>query len=328
MGLHRLGNYLSQQIWNDNAAAIERFASAVGGRGVASGLELSAGDGLQVEVSAGLVVTGGSARQTALIYATVPPSNSKYVWVDEEGTIAFSDSASDLGGSNVCLGRVFSDADSITSVTTEGRCEIARWTSLRTYSLGQNLLVLDTETGRVGIGMEPTVAFEVSGSARFSSEVSADRVLVRSRVSAPSGEAGAATLCFSGGELKAVQSGEPAVSLTRGFRPVSFGWASRSLVLSDDLTLGSTDAPIQALQAGGADREIRLPAVADVDWGTWFRILNVGSSDDLVVKSFDGSTTLATLAPGQFVEALPVALAGSPVWPSSLAVQTMASSEA
>lgn len=70
--------------------------------------------------------------------------------------------------------------------------------------------------------------------------------------------------------------------------------------LSATRTLNGTSAQFQSLTASGADRNVVFPALGGNGAGQWFVVRNAGASNNIVCKKSDGSTTIATLAPGQW----------------------------
>lgn len=92
--------------------------------------------------------------------------------------------------------------------------------------------------------------------------------------------------------------------------------------LAGTKTLTNADRNVQALNPNGANRDVQLPA-SPLGWGDWFRIMNVGTANNLVVKSNGGGSTLVTLTPGQFCWIRPVTSSGSPAWPSSATAESM-----
>lgn len=70
--------------------------------------------------------------------------------------------------------------------------------------------------------------------------------------------------------------------------------------LSATRTLNGTSAQFQSLTASGADRNVVFPALGGNGAGQWFVVRNAGASNNVVCKKSDGSTTIATLAPGQW----------------------------
>ncbi|TXH55813.1 MAG: hypothetical protein E6Q97_07930 [Desulfurellales bacterium] len=68
--------------------------------------------------------------------------------------------------------------------------------------------------------------------------------------------------------------------------------------ISATKTLTDGDTPFQILTASGADRDVRLAVLSVSNHPTL--IYNKGASNSLVVKDNAGSTTFATLAPGEW----------------------------
>lgn len=149
-GYERLGSVLSQQLFNNTLNAIERQNLAQHGRGVVSGLELSAGAGLTLLVSAGEAV-GHCWHAFPAAELVIPPETEAYVWLEEDGTLSWSTAEAPPGPSSVCLGFAATGEAEIRSVSSRGRMPAARWTNARAYSLGEALRV-ETDTGLVGIG--------------------------------------------------------------------------------------------------------------------------------------------------------------------------------
>jgi hypothetical protein len=90
--------------------------------------------------------------------------------------------------------------------------------------------------------------------------------------------------------------------------------------LSANKSLVAADANVQALTASGASRNVTLPDPATMTFGHSYRIINAGSSNNLVLKDF-GGTTLATLTPGQSATVKPMSSGGALVWPASVATE-------
>lgn len=64
---------------------------------------------------------------------------------------------------------------------------------------------------------------------------------------------------------------------------------------------GAAASPqFQVLNPNGSNRNVLLPALLGSNNGLWYVIRNSGTSGNLVVKSSDGVTTYATLAPGDW----------------------------
>lgn len=97
---------------------------------------------------------------------------------------------------------------------------------------------------------------------------------------------------------------------------------ANSETISATKTLTTSDKNVQALVASGGNQDVKLPS-APSGYGDWFRIMNVGGSNNIVLKSNSGGTTIVNLAPGERVLVLPVVNAGVPAWPSSLTAEGM-----
>lgn len=136
--------------WNGLMDALETLLTRVAGRGVLFGLGLSAGSGLTLNIAAGTLWATGLVALDART-ATAPDNAIRYVWIDEEGLVTFTATSTDVGGTAVCLGWVSTSAGAIVSVTDAGRVDLARWDSLRTWSLGGDVVAIDLLTRSIGL---------------------------------------------------------------------------------------------------------------------------------------------------------------------------------
>lgn len=274
--------------YNLNIDSLESIGVYQLGRGVVSGLTLSA-SGLALSCTSGVVNALSCQTVTSVTGVTMPDNSTRYVWLTTSttagvttGTLSLSSTTADPGGNAVCLGRAVS-ASGVVTLTTYGRVDVMRWTDVRTQKLGQNLLVCDHLNQWVGFGKVPAAAFDFNdtitsaGSGVFSGSV-------------------------SGTSFSASQHQPDPVNTE---------------TLTATKTLVLTDKNIQALTASGASRDCKLPASTSLTYGHWFRIMNVGSSNNIVVKDNSGATTLCTLTPGQYCDIRPTVDAGSPDWPNS-----------
>lgn len=84
--------------------------------------------------------------------------------------------------------------------------------------------------------------------------------------------------------------------------------------LTGDRTLSGTSAHAQYLTASGANRNVLLPALGPNGAGQWFIIRNAGASNNIVVKTSDGGTTVVTLTPGDFAYLISGKVSGSLSW--------------
>lgn len=134
---------------NNRTASHEMVNSQVLGNGVVEGLNLSY-SGLDLTISAGkLLAKVGVSLPSITI--TVPPSVSRYVWLDSDGAYVLSASADSPGSAYACVGYFVSGASAITSVSTDGRqLPALLFTDDRVASILGGMK-LDGETGTISI---------------------------------------------------------------------------------------------------------------------------------------------------------------------------------
>lgn len=140
MGHTRLGSTLTQTWMNQILADIERLSRYAGGRGVLTGLALSIGTGLEVDIADGVILGEKATALTGIGPATLPASVTRYIWINEGGTILLTATDADPGGTYACLGRATSGASAITSVEENGRVDLLRYESLREITVGRHVL--------------------------------------------------------------------------------------------------------------------------------------------------------------------------------------------
>ncbi|MGV3616093.1 MAG: hypothetical protein ACO1SV_12225 [Fimbriimonas sp.] len=147
-GFARLGANLTTGIFNAVLDALELWAMRQG-KGVLSGLELSAGTGLEVEISAGSLL-GLKAVSIDLQTFALGASQTRYIWIDEAGAVTSSSDDTDPGGTSVCLGLVTTSGSAVTLITKAGRMETARWVD-RVFRVGAGRLEVDPEAQEVRV---------------------------------------------------------------------------------------------------------------------------------------------------------------------------------
>ena len=166
-GYTRITNYPVIGDWNDNYSALELNSTYSFGRGILSGLTLSAGTGLSLNVAAGTLM-GLKAVSISGTSTTVPDASTNYVWINESGSFTTSATTADPGGTYVCLGKVTAAGGVITTIdvtlATGGRMSVWRWTGIRVAQIGESLIYCDLANGWVGIGKTPAGTFDVSGT--------------------------------------------------------------------------------------------------------------------------------------------------------------------
>lgn len=297
--------------------ALENQSVRMLGRGVLSGLELSDGGGFDLDVSDGYLNTTRTVAVAALSY-TLPPSVTRWVWIDEDGAITLTASTTYPGGQVVCLGKVVTDGSGIDSISGDGRMKSLWWVDDWTLALGNSGVVIDVLNGRIGIGMVPTVPLESLAAFRGpglelpeqGSDPAAEAAHVKVFAKAVEGKAELHIRHEDAGIVQ-VYSGAHLID------PVNV----EAISATKELTIW--DANIQRLDGGGSNRDVLLPAAADISFGHWFQIINVGGTNDLVIKTNGGGTTLGTLNPGERSAIIrPVDDSGVPAWPATTAVDS------
>ena len=288
------------------------------GRGVISGCTLSDGGDLDVTVATGVIVTGATCTITGASFA-VPDASTVYLWISpltydsdtDEWSAQSTTSAStaDPGGDYVCLGRVTTVAGAITAITTEGRMDLNRWSAIRKFEVGQSTLVINTESGRVGIGVAtPSVSLDVSGTTKQDVARVTNYIALDQAAGDPSAPTDQATIYAKADSTHtniyfrdednvkqltyrgSVYLDSPTVN---GHQPTAVNIET----LSGNKTLTLTDANYQRLTASGSNRRVIMPSSATHD--KWFRIVNAGASNNILIYDPTNTTLWATLTPAQ-----------------------------
>lgn len=339
-GLNRIttADSFGKNMFNQIMDAIESASQKAIGRGVLAGLDLSDDGGLTLGIAAGVAHARCANTYEATTF-TVTNNATNYIWLDEDGTITESASSADPGGYVVCLGRVTASGGNITTVETTGRMSLWRQTSIRNFELGDSLMVVDMLNGRIGVGTTPTTEFDVAGQTTLEDvDVTADAVVagkvktstrleiveVGADPDAPVSAINIYVKDSSGKpELFLNDEDDHVMQLTKGGVIQSTARTVNVETISATKQLTLQDACVQALTASGGNRDVELPAT--LTFGHWFRIMNVGSSNNIVVKDSTGTTTVVTLTPGQYAVIEPVHSSGSPAWPATATATGMGS---
>lgn len=152
MPLNRLGDYLSQAVWNQNVEALEAAARLNVGRGILSGCAVTVDSGLAVEVSEGVLHGAGCAVSiTAPLTYTLPASGTFSLWFNAStSALSHSADATDPGEPMICLGRIVTGASTITAISTQGRIGLLRQDG-EDLILGDNKIVMNATTGAVAV---------------------------------------------------------------------------------------------------------------------------------------------------------------------------------
>lgn len=180
-GYTRLGKILTAELYASLLDALELGNIHQGGRGILSGLEISAGTGLTLNIAAG-VLRGLKEVTINATAAAMPAASTVYVWIDEEATVTTSPTLADPGGTFVCLGKVVSGGSSISSVSTEGRMALLRMPDLHSLIVGNEALFVDLLNSRVGIGRDDP-QFRLDIRADDEGKAAVDALLMTERLS-------------------------------------------------------------------------------------------------------------------------------------------------
>jgi hypothetical protein len=154
------------------------------GRGILEGLALSAGAGLELQVSAGTMI-GSIVKEHGALTQELTASSTLYIWLSEDGAISTTADATDPGGTLVCLGKAVTSGVAITSLTTEGRMELSRWESARLYQIGNSVVAIDNDGPKIGFfGVTPVVRQTVADPAALTAPADMGAAYTESEVQA------------------------------------------------------------------------------------------------------------------------------------------------
>jgi hypothetical protein len=86
--------------------------------------------------------------------------------------------------------------------------------------------------------------------------------------------------------------------------------------ITNNRILNGSSSQVQQITASGGNRNVLLPAIASNGLvnGQWFLVSNAGGSNNVLVKDSAGSTTVATLTPGDWVLVMSYGSSTSPAW--------------
>lgn len=248
--------------FNQVAAAVKLLCEyGGGGYGILSGCDLSDGGGLNVAVSAGILVgdgilelTGGTPAGAAPVTQVATPGvytladgATNYVWLTSSGALVSSTSLAYPTGAKWFLGTVTTVAGAITTIDYSGRISLSggRFTR-QTANIGAPD---DSPDASLSLVTQTT-----TGRYRWS------------------------------GSLHEFMAPPP-----------------NKQTLSADLTLTALSALNHFLVASGANRTVLLPALSALPHGRTYWIMNYGATNNILVKDATGATTYCTLTPGQAI---------------------------
>lgn len=309
--------------WNRNALAVELIGRlGCGTYCILNGLTISTGTGLSLGVAAGQAAIDGVVEiDTATTY-TVPASQAYIgIWLKQDGTLTHSLTTTPPSGGKCYLGSCVTSGSAITSVDFSGvlysRGAIAVRTTADTGVPGDSpaaSLVFITYTA-AGAYIWNGTSYNVLYTSAQLAEVIQDVV----GAMATSGNGVDLTYSDAGATLTAdINITEVITTLQAQQVPDP----AYSATLSGNVTLTLASQNIIAVDPNGSNRKVLLPA--SPGWGNWFRIINKGSANSIIVKDSTDATTIATLTTGQYVDVYPVMDTGATAnWPSSITPITM-----
>lgn len=273
MGFETLGSAVfSKAAYNRNLAALERMHGYGLGHGILSGLVPSAGSGLTLNITAGVMNSGAKVVNFDALTATMDDNVTRYVWLNEGTynsstgyyvpTVTLSATNTDPGSGNVCIGKVTTLASSITAVdttsSTGGRMTGFCWSTGRLGKLGESLLAWDLINARIGVNVaSPAYPFDLSGQGAI------DQVVSRASGSNPTNISGAGIVytrtANSVTDLYYIDSAGNATQITTlgqiVLRPlkITLGYAAfAAAATTSEINLGLT------LPAGGYVRTVKI----------------------------------------------------------------------
>lgn len=275
MPYQRPGATLTATLIESWLNSLELIALYGQGRGVLTGLALSDGGGLDVDVSPGTLLGLQAVEFGDTLTTTLSPSSTLYLWLDESGTFVTTATLSDPGGTYVCLGKVVTGGSTITSIDSTGRMSIWRQTTLWTFKLGEDLIHADTQNNRVGIRQAtPLYPFDVSvgddtGLARF------DDMLLKQIGSAPATVASHFQVYCRSGNLYCKTPGGAEVLIVDGAAgslaaPSAFDWkASARAVATSNINISSPGSTIDGVSLSSGDRVLLTAQSTASQNGLW-----------------------------------------------------------
>lgn len=117
------GSNFSVALWTALIDALETTESVVVGVGVVSGLEITGQSGLNIAISDGVMSSRSAVSFAGLPTFPVPANATRYIWIDEYGTINGSTTFAAPSPNSVCLGKVTTSGSAVIAVSTDGRME-------------------------------------------------------------------------------------------------------------------------------------------------------------------------------------------------------------
>ncbi len=305
------------------------YAQVGGGNGfgIMDGLALSVSSGLTLAIASGHASIFGTVEYAG--GTTVLPNNTSrcWIWLLQNGTITVLTSTTTPGSAAVLLGSCITSAGVISDLDTSGV----------PYIRGGNVW-RETADADAPSDTPSTSHFFITKTAggiyTWDGSVYAETIYGgRARVSSLRTKNQAGDPGVPSGEVVLYAKGDKLYFRdSTGLRQISeagklvlehptmrgnIAWPVNTETITATKQLIATDNNVQVLTASGANRNVDMPDPTTVTAGYEWRIINGGSSNNVVVRSYGGGTTIATLTPGQAVTVRPVFSAGSLSWPTA-----------
>lgn len=320
--------------WNANMKALELIGR--GGCGtycILNGLALSDGGGLDVDVAAGQALIDGVVEIQATSI-TVPDETARvFIWLKQDGTLTYATNTSVPSGGKVLLGSCETGSGAITSLDTSGVL----------YSRGGLAIRETADTGVPGDTPGNVVFLTKATSGMYMWNGSAYTLMfTNSQLTEYVQDAVGAMFTNTTGLTWTYDDGtgavEAEIDLT-AFDTDSLPEGVGNLYYSDDkvttaiaaghllfpysaytttanVTLTTASHNIQAVEASGGNRDVFIPA--SPSYGHWFKIMNTGSSNSLIVKVSGSTAALVTITTAQQAIIAPQPVSGSAGWPTAV----------
>lgn len=303
---------------------------------ILTGLAISIGSALLLNVSAGQAFIDSVVEIPANTTIAVPDSTARvYIWLKQDGSLTYvANSITPPTGGKVFLGSCVTSGGVVTSVDTSGVLTSQGAIAIRTTA--DATVPTDTPPSTLTFLTKTTLGtYMWNGSAYtllFTSSEFTERVQDDIAAFLQSGTGITWTYNDASNTLTPVLNltAFSTTNLPEGtnlyytdarvktyIESTQIQEAVNVETLTATKTLVLTDKNVQALTASGASRDCRLPSNTSLSFGHWFKISNVGGSNNIVVKTNDGVTTLVTLTPGQYCMVNPTTNSGTPNWPNS-----------
>lgn len=307
--------------WNRNALASELIGRwGCGTYCIINGLTISTGSGLNLAVAAGQALIDGVVEISSATTYTVPANQALiFIWLKQDGTLTHSLTTAVPTGGKVYIGNCTSGASSISAVDFSGVM----------YSRGGMAMRTTADTGVPGDTPSSSLVFITYTSAgAYLWNGTSYNLLMTSAQWTEYIQDIVGSLVQNGDGIDWTYSDAGATltgnlnypELITGLQLQQVPHPAYSAALSATLELTLASQNIIAVDPNGANRTVKLPA--SPGWGNWFKIINKGTANNIVVKDSTGVTTIATLTPGQYILAEPINDSGTPEWPNSITPTT------